>query len=481
MMERQVLVVNTGGSEGFSMVKGIRGAGVFCTMTGVEALSLPEEIKGVVVIGAPNEHTLPCLRLLLEKGLPILAFGAPAAQLCIALGGEVTGHAITGQLKEVHFANLGICAGVEGGMRLLESADYLSLAQGCRTLSVAEGVTLGFDDGQGASTGFQFMPEAHDVEASEIIGNFLWSVLHLQPNYSYEAYIDQAVQRIRQVVGEGQAVCVLSGGVDSTVAACLAKRAVGDRLHCLVINKGLARDGDIEYIHQALGGQLGLEIRQINAQGRMMEQLSGCITPQSKRQAVAQFIGDRISDEVARLGGHVVVVRATNYPDVLQGHFQSELAGDIPVVEPLRPLFKDEVRAIATMLGVPDAVVSRQHYPSAGIALRCMGPVDADKLETLRHADEVLRRTLEEAGQIKPITQVFAVMADFSSAFMDGRPRYVVILRAVNGTAADPIHVLRLPQDVLERAAERILAEVENVYRVVYDLTPVPPGQVEWE
>lgn len=481
MMERRVLVVNTGGSEGLAMVKGIRSAGVFCTMTEISRMEVPEETKGVVVIGGACEDTLAGLRALLDRELPILAFGDSAARLCEALGGQVTGHALTHQLKDVHFASLGVCKDVEGGMRMLESAEYLSLPQGCRTLSVAEGITLGFDDGQGRCTGFQFIPEAHDVEASEIIGNFLWNVLNLQPNFSYETYIDLAVARIRETVGDGQAVCVLTGGVDSTVAACLARRALGSRLRCLVIEKGLGRAGEMECIQQVLGGELGLEYRLINAQGRVMEQLRNCVTPSQKRQAVEQFIADRISDEVARLGGHVVVIKGTNYTEVLQGRDRGRLAGDIPVLEPLLPLFKDEVREIARQLGVPEVVVKRQHFPSAGIALRCMGAVDADKLDALRRADEILHDTLEASGQVKPSTQAFAVLADFSSAFMDGQPRYVIILRAVNVSSADHVHVMRLPPDALERAAERITAEVPRVYHVVYDWTPVPPARVEWE
>ncbi|MGI5884792.1 MAG: hypothetical protein ACOX83_07510 [Candidatus Spyradocola sp.] len=480
MMQRLVLVVNTGGSEGLAMVKGIRNAGVFCTMTDAARLEVPEEAKGVVVIGGPSEYARPCLRALLDRQLPILAFGDPAARLCEELGGQVTGHALTNQLRDVHFANLGVCKDVEGGMRMLQSAEYLSLPQGCRTLSVAEGVTLGFDDGEGRCTGFQFVPEAHDVEASEIIGNFLWNVLNLQPNYTFESYIDRAVTKIRETVGDGQAVCVLSGGVDSTVAACLAKRAVGNRLHCLVIEKGLGRKGELECIQQVLGGELGLEYRLIQAQGRVMEQLRNCVSPAQKRQAVEQFIADRISDEVARLGGHVVVVKGTNYTETMAGENSARLAGDIPVVEPMRLLFKDEVRQIAALLGVPEVVVKREHYPSAGIALRCMGAVDGEKLEALRRADEILRETLEEAGQNKPSSQTFAVLADFSSAFQDGIPRYVVILRAVNASGERHVHVRRLPQDVLERAAERIMQEVAHVYRVVYDLSAIPPAKIEW-
>lgn len=482
MMERQVLVVSTGGREGFAMVRGVRSAGVFCVPTQAGAkLEIPEETRGAVVIGATDDAVRSSIDALRAKGLPVLAFGGACASLCEALGGEITGHAVTSQLKDVHFANIGVCSGVDGGMRMIDSAEYLSLPQGCRTLSVCEGATIAFDDGKGESAGFQFIPEAHDVEASEIIGNFLWNVLHLEPNYNCESFIEQTVREIRAAVGDGQAVCVLSGGVDSTTAACLARRAVGDRLHCLVIDKGLEPDGEVERIRSLIGKGLGLEIRQINAAGRMMDQLQGCVTPESKRKAVAQFISDRIADEAARLGGRVTVIRATNYPDVLEGHASSALPGDIPFAEPLRELFKDEVRAVAAALSVPEEICQRQHYPSAGIALRCMGAVNAQKLSILRAADAILQETVAESGLKKPNMRAFVVLTDFAEAFQSDAPRYVLALRVVTGTSEERPHVLRLPQDAAERAAARMLSEVPNVYRVLYDLSPIPPARVEWE
>lgn len=480
MMERQILVVNTGGGEGIAMLKGIRGAGVFCTMTDARSPVIPQEARGIVLIGEPCGDMADCLASLLESGLPLLAFGASAAQLCTALGGSVIGHAFDKQLKDVRFANLGVCAGVEGGVRMLDSAEYLSMPQGFRTLSMTEGVILGFDDGKGKRMGFQFIPEMHDVEASEIIGNFLWQVAGLQPALNCDTYAEHAVAAIREKVGDGQAVCVLSGGVDSATAASLAKRAVGDRLHCLVIDTGLAREGEIDHMQQILSEQMGLSIRRINAQGRVMEQLRGCITPQQKRRAVASFINSRIADEVTRLGGHVVVVLGTNYAEILQQEQADGLPGDIPAVAPLEMLFKDEVRAIAQRIGVPEEIVQRQHYPGAGIALRCMGSVDAEKLSALRAADALLRETLEESGQRSPNMQAFAVLSDLTDAFLSEEKRYIIVLRVVY-VASDRASVQRLPQDVLERAADRIIREVPNIYRVVFDVSPVPPAKIEWE
>lgn len=319
-------------------------------------------------------------------------------------------------------------------MRMIDSAEYLSLPQGCRTLSVCEGATIAFDDGKGVSAGFQFIPEAHDVEASEIIGNFLWNVLHLEPNYNCESFIEQTVREIRAAVGDGQAVCVLSGGVDSTTAACLARRAVGDRLHCLVIDKGLEPDGEVERIRSLIGKGLGLEIRQINAAGRMMDQLQGCVTPESKRKAVAQFISDRIADEAARLGGRVTVIRATNYPDVLEGHASSALPGTSPLRSRCASCSRTRCARWRRRFPCRRRSASGSTTPAPGIALRCMGAVNAQKLSILRAADAILQETVAESGLKKPNMRAFVVLTDFAEAFQSDAPRYVLALRVVTGT-----------------------------------------------
>lgn len=479
MTERQILVVGTGGSEAVDMLRSIRSAGVFCVLAQAEDPGIPQGTEGIVVIGGENPRLQEVLEPLLQSGLPILAFGAPASALCTALGGSTRGIAFEKQLKDVRFANTGVCAGVEGGMRMLDGAEYLTLPKGFRTLSVSEGVILGFDDGEGKYLGFQFLPETQDIEVSSIVENFLWHTVGLAPDYSCEKYALAMIDQIRREVGDGQAVCLLSGGVDSTTAACLARQAVGDRLHCIVVDTGLGRPGEVDSVVEQLGEGMGFDVRLIHADGRMMETLRSCVTPQQKRHAVAVFIAARIADEAARLGGHVVVVQSTNYMDVLEvEHSPAELPGDIPTVSPLKMLFKDEVRQVARMMEIPDEVVVRQHYPSAGTALRCMGVVDAEKLETLRQADQILRQTLQEAGQIRTSTQAFALLADVSGIFCAEDKRYIVVLRVVSGEHDGRANIQRLPQDLLERIAERIMNEVEHIYRVVFDLSST---KVEWE
>lgn len=481
MMERQIVVIGTSDKEAVDMLRSVRAAGVFCTMANGSNEEIPEEARGVIVIGQEVGEAEAVLRKVSERGLPVLAFGAPAAVLCEVLGGTRRGCAFEEeQLKDVRFANMGVCAGIEGGMRMLRGAEYLTLPQGLRTLSVVEGVIMGFEDEAEKVIGFQFLPETQDIEVAGIVENFLQQVAGAETDYTCEAYAEKMVEEIRAQVGEdGQALCLLSGGVDSTTAACLARKAVGDRLHCLVIDTGLSRPGEVDAIVQQLGEGMGFEIRRVNAAGRMMETLRSCVTPQQKRHAVQVFLAARIADEAARLGGNVVVVQGTNYLDLLQvEHSPMELPGSIATVRPLEYLFKTEVRQLAQQMGVPEEVVNRHHYPSAGLALRCMGVVDAEKLDALRAADAILRQEMEESIQRRVNLLAFAVIADVSELFFAEEKRYVVVLRAASSVNGRRTAMQRLPQDVLERAAERIMAEVENIYRVVFDVTP---GLVEWE
>ena len=479
-MDRQIVVMGTGGSDAISMLRNIRAAGVFGTMADVKKVELPEETKGVIVIGGENEATKAALRKVLEQRLPLLAFGAPAAVLCEVLGGTVRGHAFDEQLKDVRFANLGVCAGVDGGMRMLQGAEYLTLPQGCHALSVVEGAIMGFEDEAERVSGFQFLPETQDIETAAIVENFMLRVAGADNDYTCEDYAERMVEEIRKLVGEdGKAICLLSGGVDSTTAACLARKAVGDRLNGLVIDTGLGRPGEVDGILRELGEGMGFAITRIDASERMMERLRGCVTPQQKRHAVQVFLAACIAEEVEKLGGNAVVIQGTNYLDVLQVEYSPMvLPGNIKAVHPLEYLFKVEVRKLARQMGIPEAVVMRNHYPSAGMALRCMGAVDAEKLEALRAADAILRQVIEEAGQKRPNTQAFAVLSDVSEFFQTQGKRYVIILRAISGVDSGRASIQRLPQDVLEKAAERIMEEVDNVYRVVFDVTPT---RVEWE
>ena len=280
------------------------------------------------------------------------------------------------------------------------------------------------------------------------------------------------------------ALVALSGGVDSTAAACLAKRAVGDRLHCLVIEKGLGRKGELECIQQVLGGELGLDYRLIQAQGRVMEQLRNCVTPSQKRQAVEQFIADRISDEVARLGGHVVVVKGTNYTELLGGEDHGRLAGDIPVIEPLRLLFKDEVRRVGRSMGISEQLIGRHPFPGPGLAIRILGDITPEKVEILQNVDKIYIDSLRAAGLYDQVWQAGAVLLPVKSVGVMGDERTYescVALRAVtstDGMTADWVH---LPYEFLANVSNDIINKVKGVNRVVYDISSKPPATIEWE
>jgi len=473
-MDRKILVVSTGGDEAYAMLKGIRGSGVFAVSTKAEEPEIPEEVRGAVIIGGENPQTAAFLQGWLQRGLPLLAFGAPTLDLCRAFGGQVGETVLSETVKKVEYAPLGVCCGVEGGMRMLNSAQSLSLPEGIRTLANTGDTVLGFDNGNGIS-GFQFVPDSNDVEAGEIIGNFLWKTCGLTADFSVEKYMEEAIASIREKVGDGKALCLLSGGVDTVAAACLAKAAVGEKLHCIIIDKGLERSGEVDAIQEDFS-HLGLSIKRIDARQKMMEAMASCATTQQKRQAVRALVRATLEAEAESLGDDVTMIFGTNYMDVLEGVKYSE-STTRPFVEPLRPLLKREVRFIAGEMGVPEKVITRQHYPAAGIALRCLGYVDADKLDALKRADRIWRETLKNENQFQTGSRVFAVLHDLTGVLEGRKKAYAIVLRAVTERGYNQ----RLPQDLITRAAEAITANDDRICRVTFDVTPTPPFSVEWE
>ena len=276
-------------------------------------------------------------------------------------------------------------------------------------------------------------------------------------------------------VGDGHALCLRSGGVDTAAAACLAKAAVGDRLHCIVIDKGLERAGEVDTVEEDFTA-LGLSIKRIDAREKMMRQMATCRTTREKKQAVRDLIRETLENEAELLGDNVTLIFGTNYMDVREGVQYSENTTR-PFAEPLRPLLKREVRQIAGEMGVPEKVITRQHDPAAGIALRCLGTVDADKLDALKRADRIWRETLKSENQLQPGSRVFAILADLSALLSEREQAYAIVLRAVTERGYNQ----RLPQDLITRAAEAITANDGRICRVTFDVTPTPPFSVEWE
>jgi GMP synthase (glutamine-hydrolysing) len=349
----------------------------------------------------------------------------------------------------------------------------------------------------------QFHPEvAHTPQGLDILRHFLFDVCTCAGTWTPAAFIQSAVEQIRARVGTGRVLCALSGGVDSTVAAALVGRAIGDQLVSVFVDHGLLRAGEAQAVSETLRDRLGLEVVAVDAQARFLGKLSGVEDPEEKRKIIgAEFV--RVFEETAQQLGAApfrFLAQGTLYPDVIESRGPERQAaarikthhnvGGLPedlsfqLVEPLRYLFKDEVRAVGLELGLPEEIVYRQPFPGPGLAVRILGPVTEQRLEILRAADAIVRAEIERAGLGRAVWQYFAVLTPVRTVGVMGDGRtydHVVAVRAVTSADGMTADWARLPHDVLARISTRIVNEVNGVNRVVYDITSKPPATIEWE
>ena len=440
-----------------------------------------------------------------KLGVPVLGICYGQQLMATALGGEV---ARTG-IAEFGKADLT----VEGGGSLLfeetPEEQTVWMSHNDAVVRAPEGFTAvastpstpvaAFEDPERRFYGVQFHPEvAHTPRGTEILKNFLYHGADLLPQWTMTSIIETAIEQIRSVVGSERIVCGLSGGVDSSVAAALVHRAVGDQLTCVFVDHGLMREGEAEQVEDTFRRHMGIDLIHVKCADRFLENLSGVTDPERKRKIIGEtFI--RVFEEVARddLEDARFLVQGTLYPDVIESgtkdaakikshHNVGGLPDDMKftLVEPLRNLFKDEVRRVGEELGLPEEIVWRQPFPGPGLAVRIIGEVTYERLETLRSADAIVVSEMKKDGLLREIWQSFAVLPAIRSVGVMGDERtygYPIVLRAVTSEDAMTADWARLPYDLLERISNRIVNEVPGVNRVVYDITSKPPGTIEWE
>ena len=307
-----------------------------------------------------------------------------------------------------------------------------------------------------------------------------------------EAFIQEQIEALRRQIGDGRVLLALSGGVDSSVVAALLIKAVGRQLVCVHVNHGLLRKGEPEQVVEVFKNQLGAELIYVDAVDRFLDKLAGVADPEQKRKIIgAEFI-DVFAEQAEKLDGIRFLAQGTIYPDILEsGPVKSHHnVGGLPehlqfeLVEPVRLLFKDEVRVVGKALGLPDSMVYRQPFPGPGLGVRCVGAITRDRLEAVRESDAILREDFDKAGLAGKVWQYFTIVPDFkSTGVTDGKRSYAwpVVLRAVNTRDAMTATVENVPFELLEHITARITAEVPGVNRVLYDLTPKPTGTIEWE
>nr|MBC7244071.1 glutamine-hydrolyzing GMP synthase [Chloroflexota bacterium] len=509
-----VAILDFGSQYSQLIARRVRECGVYCQI--FRYSEDPAAIRslapmGFILSGGPAsvyDSSAPRLpAYLLAEGKPILGICYGMQLLAHELGGRV----VPATYREYGPAELSVLdshnplfCGLPSTLHVwMSHGDQVqALPPGCQPLASTASVPIAaFGDEQQRIYGLQFHPEvAHTAYGPYILRNFLYRICGCHGTWQPAAFINQAIAAIRAQVGSGKAICALSGGVDSTVAATLAQRAIGERLTGIFVNHGLLRLGEAEYNLDLFRRHLGLQVVYVDATERFLEALSEISDPEEKRRVIGhEFI--RVFEAEARKYRDVqFLVQGTLYPDVIESNAADTRTaarikthhnvGGLPanmelkLVEPLRYLFKDEVRRIGKELGLPDEIVYRQPFPGPGLAVRIIGEVTRERLELLRAADAIVTSEISSAGLSKDIWQYFAVLTPVRSVGVMGDGRtyaHVLAIRAVvseDGMTAD---WARLPADLLARISSRIVNEVPGVNRVVYDITSKPPSTIEWE
>jgi GMP synthase (glutamine-hydrolysing) len=359
----------------------------------------------------------------------------------------------------------------------------------------------GLADPERRMYGIQFHPEVvHTPAGRDILRNFVLGIAGAQPSWTPASFIESTVAEIRARVGGGKVLCALSGGVDSAVAATLVHRAVGDQLTCVYVDHGLMRKRESELLRQTFADNLGMQLVMVDARERFLARLAGVEEPEQKRKIIGDEFIRVFEEESARLGQIDFLTQGTLYPDVIEStapetkaaqkikthHNVGGLPADLrfKLIEPLRYLFKDEVRAVGLELGLPEAMVHRQPFPGPGLAIRVIGEVTAERLDTLRDADWIVIDEIKQAGLYRSLWQSFAILTPVRSVGVMGDGRTyanVVAIRAVTSEDGMTADWAKLPYDLLGRISSRIVNEVPGVNRVVYDISSKPPATIEWE
>ncbi len=454
--------------------------------------------KSVHAKGAPTVDPS-----LYRTGVPVLGICYGAQLVAHQLGGEVapTGRGEYGRttLRVVDRSTLFSDLPLEQDVWMSHFDTIVDGPDGFRVVATTEeSPVAALEDPDRRIYGLQFHPEVmHTPRGQEVLKHFLYDVAGCRPSWTMTSIIEQSVSAIREQVGGERVICGLSGGVDSAVAAALVQKAVGDRLTCVFVDTGLLRAGEAEQVEDTFLGQFSVDLVHVKAGDRFLEALNDVIDPERKRRAIGEtFI--RVFEEVARdLHDARFLVQGTLYPDIIESgtadaarikshHNVGGLPDDMDfeLVEPLRNLFKDEVRGVGEELGLPEEIVWRQPFPGPGLAVRIVGTVTSERLEVLRAADAIVSEEIKRAGLYRDLWQSFAVLPAVRTVGVMGDERsyaYPVVIRAVTSDDAMTADWARLPYDVLERLSSRIINEVPGVNRVALDITSKPPGTIEWE
>jgi len=509
-----IVVLDFGSQYTQLIARRVREAHVYCE---IHPYNVPLERisglnpEGIILSGGPASvysHGAPQVdRTLFELPVPFLGICYGMGIVNQAMGGEVAGAAE----REFGLADLTIdnsrelFAGFDSGR-----TQRVWMSHGDRMISIPDGWSAiahtpnspiaAFTDGQRRFYGLQFHPEvAHTERGREILENFLFRVCECSSDWDMGHFATATVAKIKEQVGSARVLCGLSGGVDSSVAATLIHRAIGSNLVCVFVNNGLLRQGEAEKVTQVMGERFGPSFRYVDASRRFLAALCGVVDPEEKRKCIGNLFIRVFEDETRKLGHFPFLAQGTLYPDVIESvSFAGPSAlikshhnvGGLPekmdfeLVEPLRELFKDEVRTLGEELGLPREWIQRQPFPGPGLAIRILGEVSDERLEILRGADAVVVEEIRNAGLYERIWQSFAVLLPIRTVGVMGDERTydnVIAVRAVESRDGMTADWVQLSPEILGRISNRIINEVRGVNRVVYDISSKPPATIEWE
>lgn len=510
---REAVVILDFGSQYSQLIaRRVRECKVYCEMVPFDALYervAALQPRGIILSGGPASVYDPGAPLappyVFESRLPVLGICYGMQLLAHQMGGKVGGavrreygHAVLHQSDDSHLFH---ALPASMNVWMSHGDQILELPPGFKVLAYTENAPIAAMGNEHGLIGIQFHPEvAHTPQGKDILRNWLYRVCGCQGVWTATNFIQDSIGRIRTQVGTGRVICALSGGVDSSVAATLIQKAIGDQLTCIFVNNGLLRKEEAERTLRNFQRHLNMNLVYVDASERFVERLKGVVDPEVKRKTIGEEFIRVFEEEAQKLGKIDFLAQGTLYPDVIESVTPENRAtakikthhnvGGLPsninfsLLEPLRYLFKDEVREVGLTLGLPDEMVWRQPFPGPGLAIRVIGEVTNERLDLLRQADWIVINEMKKAKQYGQVWQSFAILTPLRTVGVMGDSRTynnVVALRVVTSEDAMTADWARLPYDLLARISNRIINEVPGINRVVYDITSKPPGTIEWE